>query len=202
MIRPILTIPQHQEFLRQRALRVHEFPDESLSVLKDLNDTWPTVEAYGIAAPQIGEKLRVFIYRPHDDTAHEPTVLFNPKILRAEGNLVDYDGCLSIPGIYGTTCRAEMVEITAFDAQGHKIRQRFEGFTARIIQHEMDHLDGVLFIDRVERLETLYTLQPVEPSENEPSPNHTQVRDVPLNADLLAFIQRHRRPLPAYALSW
>jgi peptide deformylase len=180
--------------------------DEVSSVITDLEDTWPTVAAHGIAAPQIGVSKRLFIYKPHDAGDDvKPTVLLNPKVIRASGEVKDYDGCLSVPGIYGETRRAERIEITALTVDGKTVRLRFEGFTARIIQHEMDHLDGVLFIDRLDTLDDLYTLEAVPDAKAEAGSGEERepaYRAVPLTPAERQFIEEQQRPLPGYALRW
>lgn len=198
LIRPILTIPQSQTFLRQRCTKIHTFPGVCTTVVQDLNDTWPTVAAHGIAAPQIGAAQRIFVYRPHEaDESAKPIALINPKIVRAEGELFDYDGCLSVPGIYGNTRRAERIEVTAQDLNGKKVRHRFEGFTARIVQHEIDHLEGVLFIDRIDDIGGLYRL--TEQTDADGNPRWAQT---PLDEETLEWLKQHRRPLPVWALRW
>lgn len=182
--------------MRTRSVRVRSAP-EGASTIRDLLDTWPTVGAYGIAAPQIGVSKRLFVYKPYEAPADmEPIALANAKIIRASGEVKDYDGCLSVPGIYGETRRAERIEISCQDAHGIARRLKFEGFTARIIQHEMDHLDGVLFIDRLDSVNDLYTLEEVPPEVEGGEPKY---RTVPLTEDLRTLIEETRRPLPGHA---
>lgn len=195
MKRPIWTLPDRNTFLRQRTIKVKDISEEAKKVRDDLGDTWDTVAAYGIAAPQIGEPLRMFIWKGGQMT--EPEVIINPKIIRAHGELKDYDGCLSVPGIYGRTRRAQRIEITAWDAEGHAIRRVYEDFDARIIQHEIDHLDGVLFIDRIDTLDELYVL--AEGPEKDGEPTYTQE---PLSDSLTEFVTRERRKIPGHALIW
>jgi peptide deformylase len=202
--RPICVIPREAAVLRARSVKCRDVA-EVRAVIRDLEDTWPTVAAHGIAAPQIGISKRLFIYRPHEaDEDAEPTVLLNPKVIRASGEIKDYDGCLSVPGIYGETRRAERIEISALTVDGETVRLKFEGFTARIIQHEMDHLDGVLFIDRLDSLDDLYTLEEVTRTEAERGAGEEEprYRSVPLTPDQYRFIADHQRPLPGYALRW
>ncbi|CAB1129745.1 Peptide deformylase [Candidatus Hydrogenisulfobacillus filiaventi] len=199
MIQPIWTIPASSAFLRQRTTKVHSINQEVRQVAADLRDTWPTVSAYGIAAPQIGSRRRMFAYRHADREDEPPIILINPKIIRARGELKDYDGCLSVPGIYGETRRAAEIEVLALNERGEPVRLTFEGFDARIIQHEVDHLEGVLFIDRVDDLDEFYTL---ETQEAVPEGEEGRYRRVPLTPEQREFIARERRPLPAYALTW
>lgn len=105
-------------------------------------------QAYGIglAAPQIGVSERLIVIAPEG----RPSILFNPEIIRSEGTVVGEEGCLSIPGLYGDVERAELVEIRALTRKGDEITWELDGLAARVAQHEIDHLDGVLFTDKVD----------------------------------------------------
>lgn len=196
MQKPIWTIATQNQFLRQRTVKPKQINQKVTRVVTDLFDTWDTVAAYGIAAPQIGNHLRMFIWK--GSTMDRPEVIINPKIIRARGELKDYDGCLSVPGIYGETRRAAMVEITGLDVEGHSIRRAYEGFDARIIQHEIDHLEGVLFLDRIDDLDDLYVLEKVEDTESEDSLHEKR----PLTQSMRDIVISARRPLPGHALIW
>ncbi len=189
MQQAIWTITTHSDFLRQRTVKVKQMGRAATNVAGDLVDTWDTVAAYGIAAPQIGSDWRIFIWKGGE--MEEPEIIVNPKIIKSRGELTDFDGCLSVPGIYGVTRRAAEIEITAWDQHGVPIRRHYEGFDARIVQHEVDHLEGVLFIDRIENIEGLYTLEAEKEGSNEKRPLTLSVKD---------FIERMRRPIPGYAL--
>ncbi len=197
MKQAIWVISTQNDFLRTRTTRVKNFSSDVHQLFSDLVDTWPTVAAYGIAAPQIGSPKRVFIWKGAE--MDEPEIIVNPKIIRARGELKDYDGCLSVPGIYGPTRRAEYIELSGSDLQGHAWRRGFEGFDARIIQHEVDHLEGVLFIDRVDSLDELYTMQELL---KENKDKEAEYQKIPLNEDQQRFIEVRRRLLPGHALIW
>lgn len=109
------------------------------------------IPAVGLSAPQIGELLRVIIYR-EEDKIH---TIINPKILKKEGKIIIEEGCLSIPGVYGDVERANKILVSGISLTGKKIEIEKEGLPAVIIQHEIDHLDGILFIDRVKDIKTL-----------------------------------------------
>lgn len=188
-------LPEKDAFLRQRTSRIKNISHKTEELRQNFLDTWDTVQAYGIAAPQIGSNLRAFIWK--GDKLAAPEVIFNPKIIRARGELTDYDGCLSVPGIYGRTRRAEVVEITAWNEKGQPIRRTFEGFDARIVQHEIDHLEGVLFIDRIDAVDDLYTLKEDKDEKGDP----VYVEE-PLTEGLKNFVEQFRRPLPGHALIW
>lgn len=188
--RPVLTLPNGHEILRRRCTPVRRFDERVQSVIRDLLDSWAANAAYGIAAPQIGQLDRIIVVKLDDE--EEPIAIVNPKITRAEGEIVDYDGCLSIPGIYATTRRAARIRVTGKDAEGNPLRLVLEDFPARIVQHEVDHLDGILFIDRVDSPDSLYALEKKD-EEYEAVP-----LDEPVQEALLSF----RRPLPKEALRW
>jgi len=198
--RDIWMIPKNQAFLRKRSPKARN-RSEWLPVVQDLNDTWDHVAAHGIAAPQIGISRRIFVFRPYGDETSPPEAIINPKIIRAQGELKDFDGCLSVPRIYGRTRRAAMVELTGFDVDGNHIRRTYEGFTARIIQHEFDHLDGILFIDRLDSLDDGYTFRRIEEADE----NGVMVErneEVALSPDERMGIQRLQVKLPGHALTW
>ena len=90
--------------------------------------------------------------------AGPPVALVNPKIVEARDERKDFDGCLSFPGLYGETARPHYLRVTGLDEEGQPFERIFEGFNAIVVHHEIDHLDGVLFIDRIEKLEDLYRL--------------------------------------------
>ena len=110
----------------------------------------------GLAAPQVGLSQRLIVIAPPD---YKPTGLINPKIIKAEGEQIGQEGCLSIPGLYGDVKRFEYLEVEAMDRKGRELIFELDGLAARVVQHEIDHLDGVLFIDKVD-LATLHWVDP------------------------------------------
>lgn len=120
-------------------------------------------EGVGLAAPQINRHTRVVVVRllsgDRDAGVHgAPIALINPVILEAKDEQPDFDGCLSFPGIYGTTERPHHLMVTGMDERGEQFTSLFEGFNAVLVHHEIDHLDGILFIDRAKGLADLYTI--------------------------------------------
>ena len=104
----------------------------------------------GLAATQVNLPVRLFIANPSGDKEEGPELVFiNPVIVKANGSAVAEEGCLSLPGINGEVKRNKSLQINAYDMSGNEINTAIDGFLARIIQHEIDHLDGVLFIDRM-----------------------------------------------------
>jgi peptide deformylase len=104
----------------------------------------------------VGLSQRLIVIAPPD---YKPTALINPKIIKAEGEQIGQEGCLSIPGLYGDVKRFEYVEVEAMDRKGRELIFELDGLAARVVQHEIDHLDGVLFIDKVD-LATLHWVDP------------------------------------------
>lgn len=109
------------------------------------------IPAVGLSAPQIGELLRVIIYRDEDKIK----TIINPKILKKEGKIIIEEGCLSIPGVYGDVERYNKIFVSGISLSGKNIEIEKEGLPSVIIQHEIDHLDGILFIDRVKDIKSL-----------------------------------------------
>ena len=137
------------------ALRGHARPVEKINhvilrLLDDMTETMHEAKGVGLAAPQIGIAKRLITVAPGEE---EPVwQLINPRILNASGEAVDVEGCLSIPGVYGEVPRYEQITVEAQDRDGQMLKLNLSGFHARIFQHEIDHLDGILFIDRATRL--------------------------------------------------
>jgi peptide deformylase len=131
-------------------------------LIKDLIDTLNTHhEGIGLAAPQIGVHRRVVIVCLGEDLEGEwhagpPVALVNPRIVEAEDERKDFDGCLSFPGLYGETVRPHYLRVIGLDENGRTLEKVFEGFNAVLVHHEIDHLNGVLFIDHIETIEDLY----------------------------------------------
>ncbi|WP_459546966.1 peptide deformylase [Nocardia sp. X0981] len=133
--------------LRARAAEVTEFGPELRQLVTDLTDTMYDDGGVGMAAPQIGVGLRVFVYDTHDARGH----LINPVwTALGEAEQIGPEGCLSIPGVNHDTRRALRVRATGVDMHGAPVEFEAEGLLARCVQHETDHLDGILFIDRLD----------------------------------------------------
>ena len=145
----ILTVRKYgNPVLRRRAVPVSEVTPEIRVILRDMIDTMYHEVGIGLAAPQIGISLRLMVV--DDEKGRGPRALVNPEIVDQGGRVVAEEGCLSIPGIFAPVARAEWVRLEARDEEGQPVAIDAKGLFARVIQHEMDHLDGVLFIDRLE----------------------------------------------------
>jgi len=131
-------------------------------LIDDMIDTMVEYHGVGLAAPQIHESLRIFVAaldagdREDEEEPAEPVVLINPEITVVGSEVVeDWEGCLSIPDVRGRVPRAREISVRAYDRRGDRVELRAHDFPARVIQHETDHLDGVLFFDRMASFETL-----------------------------------------------
>ena len=142
--RPVIKIPA--PVLRQTAAEVEKIAKRTLFILDDMVRIMKKANGIGLAAPQVGISQRLIVIAPD---GIKPTALINPKIVVSEGEQVCQEGCLSIPGLYGDVKRALYVEVEAMDRRGRELVFELEGLPARVVQHEIDHLDGVLFIDKV-----------------------------------------------------
>jgi peptide deformylase len=133
--------------LRQRAQPVERVTETHDRLIEDMIETMRVAPGVGLAAPQIGVLERIFVWEVED----EHGAFINPEITwRSDSQGSGEEGCLSIPGLYYPVVRAEAVEVRGLDASGQAITMKAEGFLARVCQHEIDHLDGVLFLDRLE----------------------------------------------------
>ena len=107
-------------------------------------------EGVGLAANQVNLPIRIFVANPAGERGDgEELVLLNPELQMPKGNVTGQEGCLSLPGIYGQVKRPKSIRLSAFDIQGNPVDRVVDGFLARVIQHENDHLDGVMFFDRM-----------------------------------------------------
>lgn len=145
-------ITTENPILRQKAKKVHRFDPSIAKLIDDMFETMHAAHGVGLAAPQIAISLRVFVA----EFEEHKIAMVNPEIIKAEGEELGTEGCLSIPGYVGDNIRrATSVVVKGQDARGKAIRVRAEGWFARILQHETDHLDGILFLDRLDRPEDL-----------------------------------------------
>lgn len=151
--------------LRRKAKSVENVKTAAVQkLIDDLISTVKDVDGVGIAAPQVYEPLRIFILASHPSTRYphaptmKPTAIINPKIVEDSGILVkDWEGCLSIPGIRGLVPRYTLIKVEYTTREGKKVQKTFEDFVARVFQHENDHLDGVVFLDRMDSMKDVIT---------------------------------------------
>jgi peptide deformylase len=174
-VKEILT--SEHPVLRQKAKKVKRVDASTQKLIDDMLDSMHEARGLGLAAPQIGVSMRVLVIEMPDDEddtdetvealphnkrkveySGEQYVLINPEIVKMDGEQFGEEGCLSIPGFVGMVRRAEKVTVKALDRKGKEVKIKGEGLLARALQHEVDHLDGVLYTDRLEKPEDLYRL--------------------------------------------
>src|SRR4051812_27396958 len=148
-VRPIVLLGDAR--LRLKGLPVDSFGKPLHELLDDLTDTMRHAPGVGLAAPQLGEALQVCVIEVRD-TLYE---LVNPEIVRTSGDDRDLEGCLSLPGYYAYVTRREKVWVVAQNRHGKKIKVAGSGLLGRALQHELDHLDGKLFIDYLDSMDEL-----------------------------------------------
>ncbi len=161
----IVTLPD--KILRQKARPVTQFDDELQRLIDDMIETMREAPGVGLAAPQVGKSLRLTVIETlaeldeegnEIEDSRELYVIANPEIAWTSRQMVDgIEGCLSIPGYVGEVERHEEIRVRAQDRHGKPTRLKVNGWTARIFQHEIDHLNGVLFIDRLTSPENFWT---------------------------------------------
>jgi peptide deformylase len=150
----VLRIRQFPEpILRERAEPVRAMSDELRRLIQDMTETMYAAPGVGLAAPQVGVSQRVMVLDPDPENPGKRLFkLVNPEIRRAEGEVLWKEGCLSVPDFTAEVRRAARVEVVAFDENEKEIVIEGEGLLAVALQHEIDHLDGKLFLDRISRL--------------------------------------------------
>lgn len=135
--------------LKKKSETVTDFGSDQQKVIDDLIETMYAEDGVGLAAPQAGISKRIIIASPTMKEGEEQ-VFINPEIVEAKGREVGVEGCLSLPGISGEIPRAKVIKLKAQDRLGKSVEIQLKDFFARIIQHEVDHLNGILLIDRVD----------------------------------------------------
>ena len=154
MVRDIVVVDDPR--LRTKCPKVPRIDDSTRRLIDDMVDTMRDAPGIGLAAPQVGVLLRVIVCEV-EDHLH---ALVNPEIIRAEGEQVGDEGCLSIPGYIGEVKRFEKVVVKAKNRAGKDVRVRADGLLARCLQHEIDHIDGILFTDRLTSSDSLRKVAP------------------------------------------
>jgi peptide deformylase len=154
-VREIVTLPQG--ILRRKAHKVTDFGPDFQTLADDMVETMRVAPGVGLAAPQVGESQRLIVveYGEEEDEELPPKlyVLVNPEITRMSGEMVEgTEGCLSIPGVQGEVERFTAVTVKGLNRHGRPMTVKARGWLARIFQHEIDHLDGILFVDRATKL--------------------------------------------------
>lgn len=149
----IRTLPD--PVLRQKARKVTKIDGSIQKLIDDMIDTMRAVNGVGLAAPQIGVLLRIAVI---EIPGQELITLINPEIVKRQGERVVQEACLSVPGYQGETKRAVTVKVKAQDRQGKEFRLKGEELLAQALEHETDHLDGILYVDHIEGPDKLWKL--------------------------------------------
>lgn len=191
-IMKILTFPDPR--LREVAKPVEKFTPELKKLAEDMLETMYDANGIGLAAPQVGELIRMLVIdtRPRDEkgrrynydemseleqSVKQPLVLINPEIVKGDGKTTFDEGCLSVPGFYETVNRFDHVEVKAFDVNGKEFTLKTDGLLAICIQHEMDHLEGTLFIDHLSFVKSNKIKNQIKKNGYPPRPNKDEVAD-------------------------
>jgi peptide deformylase len=154
-VRPIMVLGN--PVLRQKAKKVSRFDRSIERLVDDMIETMRKAPGVGLAAPQIGIPLRVAVIETEKDQVH---VLINPEIVKLEGEWEPDEGCLSVPGYWAKVKRAARVTVKARNVKGKEIRLTGEELLGQALQHEIDHLDGKVYVDRLDNLDELQRSSP------------------------------------------
>ncbi len=154
-VRSIRVLPD--SVLRQKAKKVTSIDSSVQRLIDDMIETMRAVSGVGLAAPQVGVSLRVAVI---EIPGEEVIILLNPEIVKVEGKYLVEEACLSVPGYQGELERSVWVKVKAQDRQGKSIRLKGEGLLAQALQHEIDHLNGIVYIDRVQNPDKLWKVLP------------------------------------------
>jgi peptide deformylase len=155
-------ITAENPILRRKAKKLHRFDPSIAKLADEMFETMHSAGGVGLAAPQIAQSIRIFVAEYED----HKVAMVNPEIVKAEGEALGTEGCLSIPGYVGENIRrAEKIVVKGQDVRGKAMKVNAEGWFARVLQHEIDHLDGILFLDRLDRPEDLHEVRDEEEEE-------------------------------------
>ncbi len=155
-VRPLRHLPD--PVLRQKAKRIRTIDNSIRELIDDMIETMHAENGVGLAANQVGVLQRVAVIQLPDD--EEATVLINPEILRREGEVEVHEGCLSIPGYRGDLKRSVTVRVKALDRDGKPFRIKGQELLAEALEHETDHLNGILYIDHITDPENFHKVEP------------------------------------------
>ena len=143
--------------LRQKAKKVRGIDSSVRRLIDDMTDTMRAASGVGLAAPQVGIPLRVIVIEIPNE---EAITLLNPEVIKREGERIVEEACLSIPGYKGEIKRAVSVKVRGRDPRGREVRLKGEELLAQALEHEIDHLNGILYIDHLESMDKLSRLEP------------------------------------------
>ena len=177
---PLTYIPDN--VLRKKTRKVTKLTSEMFSLIEDMIETMHVENGVGIAANQVGRNLRIaYIEIPEEAEENREVsenlsyLLINPEIIKRVGTREVDEGCLSIPGFRGNLIRSVKITVRAQDIEGKEFRIKAENLLAQALEHEIDHLNGIVYIDRMQDLDRLYKLDSQEPADSEASITTTNV---------------------------
>ncbi len=139
------------DLLRKKSRPIENFDEKLHALLDDMAETMYASDGVGLAAPQVGILRRAVVIDVRDDEGL--IEMINPEIIEESGSQTDAEGCLSVPDYFGTVTRRDTLTFRAFDRNGNEFTKTATGFFARAVCHELDHLDGILFVDKAEELQ-------------------------------------------------
>jgi peptide deformylase len=154
-IREIRCLPN--EVLRQKAKKVPKIDASIKRLIVDMEETMRQAEGVGLAAPQVGVSLRIAVLQMPNE---KPFAIVNPKVVKRTGERLVMEGCLSVPGYQGEIKRSVSITVKGLNRLGKETRIKATGLMAQALEHEMDHLNGILYIDRIEDEGKLYKIEP------------------------------------------
>ncbi len=140
-----IVVGEDNEDLRKVCREVKHINDHILTLLDDMKETLHVEDGSGLAAPQVGVLRRIAVLEYEDDYYE----LINPKIISQSGDVIEEEGCLSLPGLWGIVSRPEKIKVSYMDRNGEMHEINVSGMKARVFCHEIDHLDGILFVDKM-----------------------------------------------------
>ena len=161
-ILPMCHLPD-DSVLRQKAKRVPRVDSSIQRLIDDMVETMQQVSGVGLAAPQVGVSLRVVVLRMPDE---EPIAIINPEMVKRTGEREVSEGCLSVPGYVGEIKRSVSVTVKGWDRHGKAIRIKATNLMAQVLEHELDHLNGILYIDHIESQDKLHKIEPEAEAES------------------------------------
>ena len=173
-ILPIRTIPD--PVLRQKAKRIKAIDKPVRKLINDMQETLHTASGVGLAANQVGQTLRLIVLNIPNN---ECKVVINPEVTRRIGTRVVNEGCLSIPGYVGEIKRSELVRVKGQDVRGKEIKLKADGLFAEVLEHEIDHLNGILYIDHLESQDKFRKLEPPQQKTPESTNGKSPVQVAP-----------------------
>jgi len=157
-VRKIVIVPD--PVLRKKAKRVTSFDKSLKKLIADMTDTLHEASGVGLAAPQVGVSERVIVLCINENEKTTELAIVNPEVTKRKGERICKEGCLSIPGYIGEIKRSEEVKVKGYNAEGKEIKIKGQGLLGQALEHEIDHLNGVLYVDHLESQDKLMKLEP------------------------------------------